>query len=302
MTWNEFAFPEGYTAKSQDDTLTYFNRVSPGYFQAMGMALVTGRDFTDADTKAAGRKIILSESAARKFFGGGNAVGRMVATEDGPGGKRKAHEVIGVVKDAKYNNMKGDSSLTAYLAMDQDDDPFLTFFVAVRAAGDKGALSGALRQAIADVDSGLSLAFVDFEQRIRESLTQERTVALLSSFFGGLALVLAMVGLYGVMAYTVVRRQGEIGIRLALGASSGSVVWLVMRDVLLMLAAGLAMGLAASLAAGKLVASLLYGVKPSDPVTMVGAVVLLATATTVAGYLPARRASRLEPTVTLREE
>lgn len=266
------------------------------------MRLVAGRDFTEADSKASGLKMILSESAARKFFGEGNALGRMVATEDHPGGKRKAHEVVGVVKDAKYNNMKGDSSMTAYVAMDQDEEPFLAFFLAVRAAGEKGALTAGLRQAIGDVDRGLSLQFVDFEQRIHESLSQDRTVALLSTFFGGLALMLAMVGLYGVMSYTVVRRQGEIGIRLALGASSGSVVWLVMRDVLLMLGAGLAAGVAASLAAGRLVTSLLYGVKPSDPVTMAGAVLVLATATAVAGYLPARRASRLEPTVTLREE
>jgi predicted permease len=302
MMWNEFAFPEGYTAKSEEDTLCYFNRVSPGYFQTMGMTLVAGRDFTDADTKASAWKMILSESAARRFFGGTNAIGRMVAKEDGPGGKRVAHEVVGVVKDAKYNDMKGDSSMTAYLAMDQDNDPFLTFFVGVRVAGDKAALTGALRRAIGDVNPGLSLSFVDFEHRIHESLSQERTVALLSTFFGALALVLAMVGLYGVMAYTVVRRQAEIGIRMALGASSRSVVWLVMRDVLLMLAAGLALGVAASLAAGKLVTSLLYGVKPSDPATMTAAVLVLATATAVAGYLPARRASRMEPTVTLREE
>jgi predicted permease len=302
MTWNNFTFPDGYTSKSQEDTLAYFNRVSPGYFRAMGMTLVAGRDFAESDTKSSTWKMILSESAARRFFGGSNAVGRMVGTEEAPGTKRVMHEVIGVVKDAKYNDMKGDSSMTAYLAMDQDDDPFLSYFVAVRAAGDKGALTGELRRAVADVNSGLSLEFVDFERRIHESLSQERTVASLSTFFGALALVLAMVGLYGVMAYTVVRRQAEIGIRMALGASNRSVVWLIMRDVLLMLASGLTLGVVASLAAGKLVTSLLYGVKPSDPATLTAAVLVLALATALAGYLPARRASRLEPTVTLREE
>ena len=159
-----------------------------------------------------------------------------------------------------------------------------------------------VRSAIAEVNRGLSLEFVVFEKQVSESLGQERIVAVLTSFFGALALLLAMIGLYGVTAYGVARRQSEIGIRMALGADRGSVVWLVLRDLIVTLAFGTVVGVAVAVGAGKLVTSLLYGVRPVDPATLAGAAIVLAVATAFAGYVPALRASRLDPTSALREQ
>jgi ABC-type antimicrobial peptide transport system permease subunit len=152
------------------------------------------------------------------------------------------------------------------------------------------------------VNRGISLTFRNLETQARESLLQPRIVAWLSATFGALALLLAMVGLYGITSYGVTRRKGEIAIRMALGAQRDSVVWLMLRDVVVLLALGVALGLAASLAAGRLVTSLLYGVQPRDPLHLAGAAVVLAVATALAAYLPARRASRLDPMAALREE
>ena len=160
----------------------------------------------------------------------------------------------------------------------------------------------AIRAAIGGVNRGISLEFRNLETQVDESLLQPRMVALLSGFFGGLALLLAMIGLYGVTAYGVARRQGEIGIRMALGAQQGAVIWLVLRDVVMMLATGAVLGLAASLAAGRLVASLLYGIKSYDAAPLAIAALLLGAATGIAAYLPARRAARLDPMAALREE
>jgi ABC-type antimicrobial peptide transport system permease subunit len=160
----------------------------------------------------------------------------------------------------------------------------------------------AVRAAIGDVNRGISLEFRNLESQVSESLLLPRTVALLSSVFGSLALLLAMVGLYGITSYAVTRRKGEIAIRMALGAPRQSVVWLMLRDVVMLLALGMAAGLAASLAAGRLVTSLLFGVQPRDPMQLAGAAAILAAATALAAYVPARRAARLDPMAALREE
>jgi ABC-type antimicrobial peptide transport system permease subunit len=160
----------------------------------------------------------------------------------------------------------------------------------------------AVREAIGQVNRGISLEFRDLKTQVDDSLAQPRTVALLSAFFGGLALLLAMIGLYGVTAYGVARRQAEIGIRVALGALPGSVVWLVLREMTVMLAIGMAAGLGAALAAGRLISSLLYGLKPHDAGPLAAAAVVLGVAAAIAAYLPARRAARLDPMTALREE
>jgi putative ABC transport system permease protein len=159
-----------------------------------------------------------------------------------------------------------------------------------------------VRSVISGVNRGISLEFRNFETQVNESLLQPRIVALLSSIFGMLALLLAMVGLYGITAYSVARRRGEIGIRMALGAQARSVVWLMLRDVAVILVAGMSVGFAVSLGAGRLVKSLLYGVQPNDPVQLAGAAILLALATAIAAYIPARRAARIDPMAALREE
>jgi predicted permease len=303
--WNEYTYPEGYTPKSEDDSLVYFNRISPGYFPTMQTPLLIGRDFSERDNLAAPKVMIISESTARAFFGSGNPIGKTINI-DKPhlqhGNKLDRYVVIGIVKDIKYANIDEAPHKTGYVPLAQDAEPEPEIQFEIRSEFPLGALTPAVQAAIAKVSPQISLAFRSFDTQVSESLLQQRLVALLSSFFGLLALLLAMVGLYGLTAYRVARRRGEIGIRIALGAQRGSVVWLVLREVVFTLALGTAIGVVISLFAGRLVTKLLYGLEPGNPMTLVLSAVVLAFAAATAGYLPARRASRLDPMAALREE
>ena len=299
--WNNVVSPEGYTSKGKDDRLVYFNRVSPGYFATMRTPLLLGRDFSEHDDAGAPKVMLINESAARRFFGLANPIAKTIRAESSPG-KQDVYQVIGVVRDAKYEEVNEDLHLSAYLACAQDTEPWSEVTFEVRSERPVEAVIPPVRAAVGEVNRGISLEFRNFETQVNESLLQPRMVALLSAFFGGLALLLAMIGLYGVTAYGVARRQAEIGIRMALGAQPGSVVWLVLREVAGMLAIGTVLGLGASLTAGRLVASLLYGVKPYDAAPLAIAAVVLGIATGIAAYLPAHRAARLDPMAALREE
>jgi predicted permease len=300
-TWNTVVSPDGYSSKGKDDRLVYFNRVSPGYFATMRQPLLLGRDFSEHDEAGAPKVMLISESTARRFFGHANPIGKTIRAEGAPG-KQDVHQVIGVVKDIKYEEVGENLLMSAYVASAQDDDPWPDVSFEVRSERPVAEFIPAVRAAIGEVNRGISLEFRNFETQVSDSLLQQRLVALLSAFFGGLALLLAMIGLYGVTAYGVARRQAEIGIRMALGAQPGSVVWLVLREVAAMLAIGTVLGLCASLAAGRLVASLLYGVKPHDWAPLAIAAVVLGIAAGIAAYLPAHRAARLDPMAALREE
>jgi predicted permease len=300
--WNNFVEPEGYASKGNGDTVVWFNRVSPGFFATMRQPVLLGRDFSVHDDAGAPRVMLIGDSAARRYFGNANPIGKTIRTPADTNGKYDAYQVIGVVKDAKYAKVEEAPAPTVYLACAQDNSPGPETNFEVRTAGPVETFIPAVRSAIGEVDRGASLEFRNFETQVSESLLQPRMVALLSAFFGGLALLLAMIGLYGVTAYGVARRQAEIGIRMALGAQPGSVVWLVLREVAVMLAVGTLLGLGASLAAGRLVASLLYGVRPYDAAPLAIAAVVLGIATGIAAYLPAHRAARLDPMAALREE
>jgi predicted permease len=300
--WDSDVSPEGYTPKGNDDTSVYFNRISPGFFETLRTPLLLGRDFSDHDDLGAPRVIIINETAARRFFSHSTPLGKTIATQAGQRGTKTIYQVIGVVKDAKYAEVGEDPSPTAYVASAQDANPRPQVSFQIRTAGPVDTFIPAVRAAIGEVNRGISLEFRNLDTQVNESLLQPRMVALLSAFFGGLALLLAMIGLYGVTAYGVARRQAEIGIRVALGAQPGSVIWLVLREVAVIMGLGTALGLTASLAASRLVTSLLYGVKPHDAMPMVIAAVLLAIAAGVAAYVPAYRAARLDPMSALREE
>ena len=301
--WDRVVDPEGYSPRGKYDTQVYFNRVSPGYFETMRTPLLLGRDFSEHDDTGAPKVMLIGESAARRFFGQANPIDRTIRVNaEDSHGKKDVYQVIGVVKDAKYQAVNEDLLLSVYVACAQDTDPWPEVTFEVRSERPVEAFIPAVRVAIGEVNRGISLEFRNFETQVDDSLLQPRMVALLSAFFGGLALLLAMIGLYGVTAYGVARRQAEIGIRMALGAQPGSVVWLVLREVAAMLAIGTLLGLGASLAAGRLVANLLYGVKPSDAAPLAIAAVVLGIATGIAAYLPAHRAARLDPMAALREE
>jgi predicted permease len=301
--WDRVVDPEGYSPRGEYDTQVYFNRVSPGYFETMRTPLLLGRDFSGQDDTGAPKVMLIGESAARRFFGQANPIGKTIRVNaEDSHGEKDVYQVIGVVKDAKYEAVNEELLLSVYIACAQDTDPWPEVNFEVRTERPVETFIPAVRAAIGEVNRGISLEFRNFETQVNDSLLQPRMVALLSAFFGGLALLLAMIGLYGVTAYGVARRQAEIGIRMALGAQPGSVVWLVLREVAAMLAIGTVLGLGASLAAGRLVAGLLYGVKSYDAAPLAIAAVVLGIATGIAAYLPAHRAARLDPMAALREE
>jgi predicted permease len=302
-SWTESVRAEGFVSASWEDRETFGNRISTGFFKTLRTPLLRGRDFTAHDDQHTPKVVILNETAARHFFGAVQILGKTIELERPPGESgRDLYEIVGVVKDAKYASIDEKPLRTFYVPIAQDTKPWPEVHFEVRAQGRVERLIPALRSAVAQVNRGVSLEFRNFETQVDESLLQPRVVALLSTAFGLLALLLAMVGLYGVTSYAVARRKGEIGIRMALGEQCRSVTWLMLRDVLILLVVGLMLGLATSLAAGRLVASLLYGIKPNDPAQITFAVLVLACATTLAAYLPARRAARLDPMKALREE
>jgi putative ABC transport system permease protein len=300
--WNQHVQIEGYTPKGKDDTEVYLNAVSGRFFETLGTDLVAGRDFNAHDTPESPKVAIVNQAMVKKFFAGQNPIGKRYRPEGG--NKLLAPiEIIGVAKDAKYATLRDEIPPTAYMAVSQSAEAgqFITLELRV-AAGAPAAVISAVKSSIAEVNRDVSLQFKTLALQVDESLSRERLLATLSGFFGGLALVLAMIGLYGVMSYNVTRRRNEIGIRMALGAEPGRVLRMVMAEVALLIGIGVMVGLGVALAAARFVAGFLYGLTPSDPLTFSLAVALLTGAASLAGYLQARRASRLEPLTALREE
>jgi len=288
---------EGYTSKGSEDTLVYFNQVSDRFFETLGTDLVMGRDFDAHDTPGSPKVAIVNQSMAKKFFAGQNPLGRRYRSEAG------WVEIVGVVKDAKYVTLREDIHPTAYVAASQDANPdeSKTFELRVATGAPTAAIS-AVKSSIAEVNRDVSLQFKTLALQVDESLARERLLATLSGFFGGLALALAMIGLYGAMSYNVTRRRNEIGIRMALGAEQSRVLRMVLREVAILIGIGLAIGLGAAIGTTRFIASFLFGMKANDPWTLSLAAGALALVAALAGFLPARRASRLDPMSALREE
>ncbi len=275
------------------------NIVGKDFFAAMGLPVLQGRIFGPQDTVKSQKVALVNEAMVRKFFPTGSPVGKRFGI-DGPE-STESFEVIGVVKDAKFGSLQEKFTPMAFYPHMQRADLISNFVV--RFSGPPSAVVPQIRQTIKEVNHNLPVEDVrTLSDHISRSLTQQTLVARLASFFGLLALLLACIGLYGVLSYGVARRTNEIGIRMALGALNRSVLWLVLREALLLVAIGLVIGVFASLALTKTAASLLYELKPNDPLTIALATVLLGVVAAVAGYLPARRASRVDPMTALREE
>jgi len=301
MMWNDEIIVDGYTASSRDDATVFFNRISEGYFETLRTPLLAGRDFNNNDTFGSQTVAIINQTMATKFFAGASPLGAHFRVHEGetPG---PPIEIVGVVRDAKYQTLREQTLATAYVPARQEETPGLSLNYELLAAGPPSSLVPAVKAAIGEINPDVTLNFATLEAQVAESLSLERMLATLSGFFGGLALLLAMIGLYGVMAYSVERRRSEIGIRMALGAQRGRLLRMVLGEVGLMVVIGLVVGLGAAFASARLISSFLYGVKPTDLVTFTLAVALLAMVAGIAGYLPARRASRLDPMAALREE
>jgi len=278
------------------------NLISPGWFDALRIPLVAGRDFTSADRKGAPLVAVVNESFGRKFLGGTSPLGHTV-TLAFTGTQPMTAAVVGVVADAVYSSLRDSSLETMYFPLPQHDDfPFLAAVrLSIRSNGPLAAsLTRSVAAAIAEASPQLALTFRPLSEQVDASVAQERLVASLSALFGGLALLLTGLGLYGVTSYGVSRRRTEIGVRMALGATSANVVRLVVSEALLLVIVGVVAGALLSAWGSTFVATLLYDVTPHDPLTFVAAAAVLIAAALVAACVPARRAARLDPAVTLR--
>jgi predicted permease len=278
--------------------------VAPGFFKTMGIPLVAGREFTEKDTATAPRVVIVSQTFARYYFGDRNPVGRRVGFVEDAG---TATEIVGVVHDftgGTPREVQRKPAQTYFSYRDKEAARRLrSMTIAVRTQGDPRAMAATLRRELRKIDPDLPVLKIDtVDEQLNDVLVQERLVASLSAFFGGLAVLLACVGLYGVISFTVARRTSEMGIRLALGATRAQVVWAVLQESLVLVAAGIVIGVPAALALTRLVASRLFGVGPSDVVTIAGAIGVIVVLAAVAGLLAARRAARVDPMLALRAE
>jgi predicted permease len=293
----------GFTPKAERDINIGLNQVSPGYFQTFGIAMSQGRAFTDNDHETAPKVALLNEMAARFYFGDRSPLGTQISFNDSPNVERVLYQVVGVVKDARYSNLREPDRRRVYLSMLQSLDRLGQLTLAVRAEGRPAELTSVISSELQALGPDITLTNIaTLNEQVDQSLLQERLVATLSLFFGLLALLLASIGLYGVLSYDVSRRTQEIGLRMALGANANRVVRLVLRETLRWVAPGVVLGLGLALATTRWVESLLFGLKPHDPMTIGLSMLVLLAVTAVAGYLPAHRAARVDPMVALRHD
>jgi predicted permease len=296
--WDSSTSVEGHQAGDGEDMQAFMNALSPGYFATMGIPLLAGRDFDRRDVKEDSKVAIVNESFARHFFGNKSAVGRHIGRGTGPGTKIDI-EIVGVVADSLYEGPR--EGVRRQVFIPNWGDGSTAFYVRVGLGAP--AAFAAVKNAARRIDPSMPVyELKTLGGQLDETLLTERLIAMLSAGFGFLATLLATIGLYGVMAFVVARRTKEMGVRIALGAQSGAVLWLVMQEVLVLLAIGLAIGVPAAIGLGKLVSTQLYGIKASDPFIAGLSVVTLVVVASAAGFIPAFRASRIDPILALRYE
>ena len=296
--WNLGVRIEGSEGSSR------FTWVSPGYFQTMEIALLAGRDFDDRDTRTSPRVVIVNETFVRKYLNGTDAIGKILRTNAEPNYPEATYQIVGVIRDTKYEELRETTPPMAFAPADQfparAQDAYL--FIFTRSSTPPSALIPAIREKLSEVNPEIRTDFHVFEAEIQNGLQRERLMAVLSGFFGVLAALLAMVGLYGVISYIVATRKNEIGIRMALGASRRNIIGVILGQTLYLLALGVTLGVVLALAATRGAASLLFGLGHNDPLTFIVATGFLVAIALIASYVPARRASRLAPMIALRYE
>jgi predicted permease len=271
--------------------------VGPRFFDTMAIAIRRGRDFSPDDRPGSAKVAIVNETIARKYLHGADPIGRRIEIAGD-----KNVEIVGIIADTKYRTLRAPAPNTVYLVMDQSKWSGSERTLHVRTAGDPADLAAAVRAQVYALDRNMPAKVWPFSDLVDENLAQERLVATLSGFFGGVALVLTAVGLYGVIAYSTARRTREIGIRMSLGAGRAAVVWMVLRDCLMLVTLGTGAGLIATFWLSRFVTRQLFEVAPADPITLGIATTFLITVAALAAYLPARRAARVDPMVALRCE
>jgi len=287
----------------QQEGVVDFNRVGPEFFRTMETPLLAGRAFGPEDRLGSMTTAIVNETFAKKYFGGANPVGQTFQIEATPGQPQPTYHIVGLVKDTKYRGLRNDFGPIGYFPMDQETEAFGPFFdLVIRTSMPASTLTPSLTRTIREVVPGSTVAYELVRTYVRDSLVTERLMASLSGFFGMLAMLIATIGLYGVMSYMVSKRRVEIGIRMALGADPRMVVRMVLRESAVLLVVGVLIGTALAVFASRWAASLLFELKPWDPVSIAVAVALLGTVSLFAAWIPARRASRVAPTVALRAD
>jgi predicted permease len=297
--WGSGIRVEGFTPR-EGDPGPLRNVTGPDYFHTLAMPLLAGRDFDDHDNQNGPRVAIVNEQFARFYFGDQNPIGRQIGAQDP--GEPANYTIVGVAKDGRYASLREPPPRFWYIPYEQGKAVH-DLHLYVRTVGDPLKMTAAVRHEIAAVDTNVPVYGVKtLEIQIDEDLVTDRLLAALSSLFSLLAALLASIGLYGVMAYSVTRRTREIGIRMALGAEQGQVMWMVLREVVMLVTIGIAAGVPAAWLLKRLIASILFDVPTLDLMAVAGATVLMALVALLAGYLPARRATKVDPMVALRHE
>lgn len=301
LSMNGISVP-GYTPKSGEDMTHMWviaNSVGPRFIEAAGMRLIAGRDFTERDNQHSAKVAVINETMARHYFGGANPIGRKIS--NGPG--EPLMEIVGVVGDLKYFALREDRQDVMFTPALQESEASKRATLVVRTSIEPSRVAPAVRSAIRSLDAAIPMYdVITVDQQVEKTLSLQRLLAVLSTFFGGLALLLAAIGLYGVLSYTVSRRTSEIGIRMALGARPRSVLRMILQETAHLIFAGVAMGVALALAGTRLVKNMLFGVSATDVPTITAACVVLLAFALLAAFIPARRASRVDPMVALRHE
>ena len=299
--WDSWVTVEGYQAAAGEWVDPHMNFLAPGYFDTLGVPLIEGRDFRYTDSKDTGKVAIVNQKFAKRYFQGKSPIGRHIGMGGDPGTKTDI-EIIGMVRDTKYENMRAEMPLGVFRPYQQMEFAIgMTAYIRTASAPEQ--MFPSIRQLLNRLDPNLPVySMRTLQQQMQNSLSTERLVSSLTSAFGLVAGILAGIGIYGVIAYSVSRRTREIGIRTALGAQSGDVAWLVMREALVIVGLGLLAGLPAAFALSRLARTQLYGISPGDPasiLTAAGSVLLIAL---IAVYVPAARATRVDPIRALRWE
>jgi putative ABC transport system permease protein len=274
--------------------------IGPHYFKTLSTPLLAGREFNERDTATAPNVAIVNESFARQVVNSVNPVGQRFWKEATPTDPESVYEIVGLVKDTKYLELSEEIGATMFFPMEQINPSPTSAQLLIKSRLPQAELTAAVKRTLRDINPSLPVMFQGFKTMIESSLLRERLLATLSGFFGVLALVLASIGLYGILSYGVASRTNEIGIRLALGAKQRDVLWLVLREALWLVLAGVAVGLPVIFLMTRFIATLLYGLPPTDTVSLGFATLLLVLVALVAGYLPARRATKVDPMIALR--